>query len=239
MLAFCGSQSEPRAADRQQLGSALNLPHVIRLICMNPARYQSMANIIIFECARLNRPVRLLDIGCGQGRLLICCAGMPNIQFTGADIRAASLPSARAYGYASVLVVNAAHGLPFTSDAFDIVVCNHILENLRHPETLVDAAERVLIPGGLLLVGVPICSRWDRLRTKRDDVPQEPRFLTVESLELLLRRFRIEDLRGFTSLAGCWLPRANWYRFYRMNTAWGKRFPRWTSEVNVVARKAS
>jgi SAM-dependent methyltransferase len=212
-----------------------------------------MANIIVLERARLTRPLRLLDIACGQGRLRPYCAGMPDIHFTGLDISDSSLQFARERGYTDVVIANLRHGLPLANDAFEVVVCSYILEQLQSPDMLVDEVERVLVPGGLFLVGAPIRTWWNRLlriyvvpllnRKKRDVLAAgmgPVQFFTLESLKILLYHFRIENLRGYRFFsAGRWLALENRYWFYRINAAWGKRFPHWSSEIIAVARKRS
>jgi SAM-dependent methyltransferase len=168
------------------------------------------------------------------------------------DVSRSSLADARARGYGEVVEANVADPLPFPAESFNIVVLSHILEHLRQPERLVSEAHRVLRPGGLLVVGVPICLWWTRLLrihvvprlapSKRPEVLAarfgHVQFFTLPALKELLREFVLEDVRGFRFFsAGRYLPLENWQWYYRVNAIWGKSYPRFTSEVNVIARK--
>lgn len=215
------------------------------------ARYASIAEFLAREFALSRRHLKLLDVACGQGRLILY-GPFPGLDFCGIDASRSSLATARERGYAHVVEGNVAHRLPFPGETFDVIVLSHILEHLSQPQTLVAEAFRMLRPGGLLVVGVPICLWWTRLLRihlvpllfpeKRPDVlaarSGHVQFFTLPALKNLLEPFRIEDIRGFRFFsAGRYLPLENWRWFYRLNAAWGKACPRLTSEVNVIARK--
>jgi SAM-dependent methyltransferase len=215
------------------------------------ARYASIAEFLKREIASAQRNLHLLDVACGQGRLILY-GPFPGMKFTGTDVSRSSLATARERGYQGVVETNVAHPLPFPDQSFDVVVCSHILEHLLEPERLVREAHRVLRPGGLLVVGVPIClwwTRWLRIHVLPRLVPSKRpevlaarfghvQFFTLPSLKQLLKEFLFEDIRGFRFFsAGRYLPLEDWHWYYRMNAAWGRMCPRLTSEVNVVARK--
>ena len=217
------------------------------------ARYQSMGEFIRREPQELKAALRLLDIGCGEGRLILY-GPFPRTEFSGIDVRLSSLRTARERGYTMVVQSHLAAGLPWRDQSFDIVVCSHILEHLAHPETMVAEATRVLRPGGLFIVGVPVCvwwTRWLRIHLLPQIFPGKcpealaarfghVQFFTLSSLKALLNGYQIEDVRGFRFLsAGSYLPLENWLWYYRLNAAWGRTFPRLTSEINVIARKLS
>jgi ubiquinone/menaquinone biosynthesis C-methylase UbiE len=48
-----------------------------------------------------------------------------------------------------------AAALPFSSDLFDGVICSELLEHIACPPAVIEAAYRVLKPGGVLLINVP------------------------------------------------------------------------------------
>lgn len=47
--------------------------------------------------------------------------------------------------------------LPFDDGTFELVVCTQVLEHLLWPHSLLSELQRVLVPGGKLLVSVPNC----------------------------------------------------------------------------------
>jgi len=214
------------------------------------ARYVAMAEAIRREASRKRGPLRILDLACGEGRLILY-GSFPGVEFVGLDISRNSLEQARQRGYTGLLVHNACSALPFQKESFDLVVCSHILEHVPDPGELVSEVNRVLKPGGGFIVGVPITMWWTRLlriylvpllnREKKADLllarHLHVSFFTVPSLKILLHGFSIEDIRGFRFFSSRHLPLENWRWYYRLNTAWGKLFPRLTSEVNVIARK--
>lgn len=50
--------------------------------------------------------------------------------------------------------------LPFPDKAFDIVVCNHVIEHVFNTENALRELKRVTAPGGIILLGVPNIGNW-------------------------------------------------------------------------------
>jgi len=61
-----------------------------------------------------------------------------------------------AAGYDELHECNLEQTIPLPDDSADIIVCSHILEHMRNPETTLSEVIRVLKPGGVLLVGSPV-----------------------------------------------------------------------------------
>jgi SAM-dependent methyltransferase len=94
---------------------------------------------------------RLLDAGCGSGRMLDELARYGRV--TGVDLSSEAVASARARGHE---VVRAAiEAMPFDEGTFDLVSCLDVIEHT--PDDLATLAElrRVTRPGGLLVATVP------------------------------------------------------------------------------------
>jgi len=196
-------------------------------------------------------PIKLLDVGCGEGKLILY-AHSPAIEFTGLDVFVhCHIETARSNGYQQLVHHDVRDGLPFAHETFDIVVCSHVLEHLISPEQLVVEAQRVLRPGGLLIVGVPMHTRLIQLlrihlapifmpRKRRDILMAEwghVQFFTMRELMAVLSAFEIEDVRGFYFLSARALPMEDWRWWFNINSWWGRSFPNLTAEVNVAARK--
>jgi SAM-dependent methyltransferase len=63
--------------------------------------------------------------------------------------------------------------LPFASESFDVVVCNHVLEHVPDDRSAMDELLRVLVPGGWAIVQVPIA--YDHEHTREDPSESSPR----------------------------------------------------------------
>jgi SAM-dependent methyltransferase len=101
---------------------------------------------------RLVRPGdRVLDAGCGSGRLFTYDLRGRASLVVGVDLTAdvAHNPNIDAPLRGSLTA------LPFASETFDLIICKHVLEHLEEPESAFRELARVLRPGGRLLVLTP------------------------------------------------------------------------------------
>jgi SAM-dependent methyltransferase len=65
-----------------------------------------------------------------------------------------------------------ARDLPFDDDAFDLIICNHVLEHIPEDTQVLDEFRRVLRPGGEALIQVPVDHR--RETTYEDPTITDP-----------------------------------------------------------------
>jgi ubiquinone/menaquinone biosynthesis C-methylase UbiE len=106
---------------------------------------------------RDQRRVALLDVACGTGRFLEqVLDGYPRLKATGADLSPAYVDEAaeRLAGWRSAQVLEAnAESLPFTDDAFDIVVSIYLFHELppRVRSLVAQEIARLAKPGGLVV----------------------------------------------------------------------------------------
>lgn len=94
--------------------------------------------LAVAEC----RPRRVLDVGCGDGRIPSLYAA-PEVVCV--DSSEASVAAARARGLDAR--VADAQALPFNDDSFDIVTCNHTLYHVPDRDRALAEFARVLRPG--------------------------------------------------------------------------------------------
>ena len=119
-------------------------------------------------------PGRMLDVGCGTGRLLRTAAGaFPDARLVGVDFSAGMLAQAEAQARAQTRARTQAQGeadpmaapgertsfvradsaaLPFGDAAFDVVTCTACSHHWPEPAAALSELRRVLAPDGLLVL---------------------------------------------------------------------------------------
>ncbi len=103
---------------------------------------------------RLLHPgMRVLDVGCGAGRLAEWFK-QHGLDYTGVDISQSAVDELRHRGF-QVQQANIMESLPFADGTFDVVVTFEVLEHLFAPQSCLAEMGRVLKDGGVLLGSVP------------------------------------------------------------------------------------
>lgn len=104
-----------------------------------------------------DRELRLLDHGCGAGRLRDWLAAhKPLVRYRGVDIGSSPEVAARpgdAAGRDCFATCDGV-GLPYGDAAFDVVNSQNVFEHVRHPEPALAEIRRVLKPGGWFVASV-------------------------------------------------------------------------------------
>ncbi|MBT8137110.1 MAG: class I SAM-dependent methyltransferase [Gammaproteobacteria bacterium] len=62
--------------------------------------------------------------------------------------------------YENALIADVNDGLPFADASYDLVWCSEVIEHLQSPEQFVAECERVLKPGGKLILTTPNSAFW-------------------------------------------------------------------------------
>jgi SAM-dependent methyltransferase len=215
------------------------------------ARYPALAESVAeFVRAQPGR-VRLLDAGVGRGRTpryLTPHGVAGRVDFHGMDL--APDLDVRCHDAASWRLVRGdiARAFPWRDAAFDVVVCEQVLEHVDDPAAAVREIARCLRPGGLLVAGVPTFPpgvAWLRDRvaphahaaSSRDH--GHVRTFTKSGFVALLRAgggFDVRSVRGFRSFSGgITAPLEDFRWWWRANAAFGRVFPSLCAEVQVVA----
>ncbi len=111
---------------------------------------------LVAEQLPWNRPLRILDVGCGPGFFSILMARRRH-EVTGVDYSEAMIECARQNfkKYSSEIKARFlkmdAQNLTFEDEAFDAVLSRNLTWNLEHPDRAYAEWLRVLKPGGVLL----------------------------------------------------------------------------------------
>ena len=143
------------------------------------------------------KPLRILDVGCGTGANAVELSHYGDV--TACDRSLDALGRAAGRGVRR-LCVAAAPELPFAVDTFDVITAFDIIEHVEDDVGFVRELERVLAPGGRLLVRV---AANDWLRGAHDRAWQVVRRYSPARLSAGLSRagLRVERL----SHANMWL----------------------------------
>lgn len=193
-----------------------------------------------------------LDAGCGRGRLARISRA-PGLRWVGLDLSPSRLAIAGEADRYDLLRGDIRR-LPVRADTLDVVTCIQVLEHFEEPMARELAADlgRLLRPGGLLLLSVPIFPA-PVLRLKRVadralvSMGRRPirgeahpsHFSLDTALRLIPPGFRVVDVRGVRlfSLPRKALESYRWW--YRLHGWAGRTAPAWTVEVNISARSAA
>ena len=93
-------------------------------------------------------PDRILDAGCGSSMIIQSLNNAVGMDFSHAKLR-----FLRRYGMP--LVRGSAFALPFGDETFDCVISSEVIEHIPFDEVLFTEMNRVLRPGGMLVIGTP------------------------------------------------------------------------------------
>lgn len=143
---------------------------------------------------------RLLDVGCGDGKVLIPLA-RAGFDCTGTEIN----PRIRETLPADISVhIGRLEDARFPTGHFRITLIRHVLEHLREPVGTLREIRRVLAPDGRLVIAVPNLGSWQARLTRSAwfhlDLPRHLHHFTPASLTTVLERtgFTVERISHFS-----------------------------------------
>src|SRR5438876_549318 len=143
-------------------------------------------------------PLRILDAGCGTGALLDRLEKRPDAEVYGLDFSGQALAYTRERGHHHLVQADLTR-LPFPDGTFDVITALDVVEHIREDEGALREVNRVLRPGGVLLVSVPA---FRFLWGPHDIALQHFRRYTTGEMGRLMRRtgFRVSKLTYLLAL---------------------------------------
>jgi SAM-dependent methyltransferase len=116
--------------------------------------YRGRRRIVGTELERLelSAGAKVLDAGCGSGRMLQELAAYGEVSGIELDQDAAAFAASRGHGEVRV---GRLEELPWEPDTFELIICLDVIEHTAHDRRTLAELRRVCRPGGWLLVTVP------------------------------------------------------------------------------------
>lgn len=158
--------------------------------CVLQPLYQAAHRAVLTTAIRLHpTPGRMLDIGCGTGRLLAAAAyRFPRTALIGADLSAVMLSAAGRSCPAAIparFTQAAAEHLPFADMTFDLVTSTVSFRHWTDPRAGLREILRVLTPGGYLILADVFDPRRQHRISRLRGRSTLPQLLTQPTLSAL------------------------------------------------------
>jgi 2-polyprenyl-3-methyl-5-hydroxy-6-metoxy-1,4-benzoquinol methylase len=160
----------------------LHLPSWLRGMLL-PLRPHLVEPFQLAELAKLT-PGRLVDLGCGNGDMLVM-AGQLGWEAIGIELDPAAAQVSRVRTGGVVLEGSYAR-LGELRGEIDCVICSHVLEHVQNPLDMLASIAEALRPGGILLLSLPNATSSMRQHFGDDWRGLEaPRHLSIPSMRQL------------------------------------------------------
>jgi SAM-dependent methyltransferase len=161
-------------------------------------RYQRRLLGIVDRLEASPGPIRLLDVGCADGRLLDWyreSAAGDRLETYGIDISEAAVGAARAKGHRAV-AGRFELDTELPEGTFDVILAFHVIEHVDDPAAFARRAAALLRPGGIFVVATPNIDSVDARRFGRywggNHFPRHWTFYSPETLAELARSVGLE-----------------------------------------------
>ncbi|OQX15480.1 MAG: hypothetical protein BWK76_13015 [Desulfobulbaceae bacterium A2] len=213
-------------------------------------RYWWLRCAIHEEHARSDRPLVIVDVGCERGMSKRIVGELSGACWIGLDMTWIE-EIIRHARYQQLHRCDFDRELPLADATADIIIFSHVLEHLPRPDFTLGELSRILKPGGMLLLGVPVAPHWIarwREQQFRREFRCGTRWLGRHAHAFWpdrIRRMAQENGLAVEFLAGTYLlrrqgsPLENHAGWIRLNQAWGALFPSLSQELCVQLRKAA
>lgn len=148
---------------------------------------------------RINRTdTRLLDLGCGDGRLVPLWQAVTGAEAYGLELSPEAVQTAQQIFPFIRYKEGDATQTVYDNVYFDIVVCHEVLEHIEVQEKLVQECNRILKAGGYLVLTTPNKYYFDR--RKGGNYSQQPIENIIDKEELFRLLAPFFELQSFETL---------------------------------------
>lgn len=142
-----------------------------------------------YDCLPPDKGIRILDIGCGDGKFLFFLQqnGYTNIE--GLELSFQQAEEARKHVECPIHVVDESSGfLQNHPNTYNVITMNDVLEHVPKKETvsLLQAAFEAIQPGGNIVINVPQVSGFTSLFCRYVDFTHETLFTEMSLKQVLL-----------------------------------------------------
>jgi SAM-dependent methyltransferase len=130
-----------------------------------PFRVQRLLRLLSLILYGADRPLRVVDVGCGDGEATRSIADLAasmtaGHEVAGGDWAQGPLRRAQDRGLTVFRGTLESPGLPLATESVDVIVLNEVIEHLVDTDAAVAELRRVLRPGGHLLLSTPNLAAW-------------------------------------------------------------------------------
>ena len=122
------------------------------------AEIQRTSKEFATDCVPADRVLEILDIGCGSGANSLVLARKGH-HVHGVDISEVAIQQYCRHGFDG-RVADIEAGFDYGDASFDLVFCSEVIEHLTVPEVLASEINRILKPGGQLVLSTPNSAFW-------------------------------------------------------------------------------
>jgi len=144
---------------------------------------------------------RLLEVGCGSGRMLRTMQ-KKGWDVVGVDPDPDAIKNAKAKGLIVYQGILADQG--FNDDIFDAIVLSHVIEHVSNPLDLLKECERILKPGGHLVLITPninsLCHQLYKSDWRSLEPPRHLCVFNTETMKQLSRRAGFKKIKLETTI---------------------------------------
>ena len=118
-------------------------------------RYTKQFHNEMLKLCKVSKGDRVLDVGCGSGKLIHEISRRAEITAYGMDLSPNMVEVCKQLYEGISFFIASGEELPFDADSFDMLTISCALHHLNNPAKFFSEAQRVLVKGGVLLVGEP------------------------------------------------------------------------------------